>query len=49
MDRSTVLENIKSLDKLSLESKNQKDDLFLSYLKAFDKFMLCHLLYLQSF
>jgi len=39
MDRSTVLENIKSLDKLSSESKNHKDDLFLSYLKAFDKFI----------
>jgi hypothetical protein len=34
MDRNTVLENIESLEKLSLE--NQNNDLFIDYLKAFD-------------
>ena len=39
MDRNTILENIKSLDKLSLENRDEKDDLFLSYLKTFDNFI----------
>lgn len=37
MDRGSVLENIESLEKLS--SENQKNDLFIDYLKAFHKFV----------
>ncbi|SHK63675.1 hypothetical protein SAMN04488007_3468 [Maribacter aquivivus] len=35
MDRNSVLENIESLEKLSTE--NQNSDLFIDYLKAFDR------------